>query len=1381
VLKSLGGRFRWVACQLDHLCDLPTDGARRKALKELPPTLYETYDRILRKLLPLPLEVRKIAQKTLHWIGLEKYLTVSQLCEAVSIPDTVDEMDSDDVVDEAEISRRCSSLIRKSFGGNSFEFAHFTVLEYLQNISSSSPLEFFRFSKTQATSSLLSTSFRFLTFPTFERRPLAVLAELKSMAERNERHAFYSCAARLFLRSSTNHREHKALETLLQDPEFFQYAKKLFNPEKSGIFLSWVLEGASRPHSIRFDQDQENKQTLELAMCILKPEFTPLHIAASLSQPAICRFLLDQGVDANSASDVGTPLHCAVSGPLILGAVSADASVSGLEWTGRRYRLGDWPDNVDVTLSLLLDHGADASRVWRSNSALAMAVRASLGRQDIRGLLALFRPATVIPDDVLQEFEGLDSGVPGRDKYLSSLLDGLLDKVAQFGPSTNLSRLLPCMQRIVKRRDLTLTTLPPAMQYVAGMSDKDILDAIRVTTQFDLDKDLKALLAHTAMAERKLGLHVGKVPVLHLAARNNSWRAAAILLDSGVAVDVLDNEGKTALHLCCERNHAETAKVLLDQGARIDIKSTAQGHTAWHLAARHESSNVLLLLFEFDKDSCRSLSALSGKGQTPLSCAVLSGAASTPLLILDRLERPYEQSIFQSNLPLLHSAASLGNQELFSRLIDSGVSLPQTSADGSTPLHYLRPFCTADFFKYLLSLYDPFQPRYDGKTPLELFLLHLDSQGDEDKQLENTELVDANLVRSLLPLNHTLPRAGADGIQIWEFFCVEVISRFGNFCLNRGSCGGGAASEASSYLSRSSGDDDDYDDDGHDREKERKQNLKCKRGILCSVLDALLDCGVLASFETATKKPASVPLFAALLVRKTNEDTRGTNIQCTWIVPAVSKVVSTSTFSEGTPTDSVSRELLVRAIRASEVELVSLLLKYDPDVHSPVGPESPIEAACRYSGLPTFQAVLKHVDETRVNEVRPLGHPLLHHVIDGGALSKTEKVKALIAHGAEVNLAPAAHGKISLISRAAERGHLGVVDLLLESGADPYSEDANGNTLAVSAVLTANFRLLKLLCQGEAPPVFWAKTYGLWFDDKKKVRWSPGGGCTLLHCSALCANADVMQYLMDEGLIGNLNAVSANLLTALHFAALRGNIDGVKLLLEKGADLNMRDTRGWLPLDSAFAVGDFEVARVLVEAGSKKTLIPQWIELLTSGSKDASGLDWGQRAFSPTFRLESAIVTGDLDECRAIVEKGCPIDINLPSCHGCPPLFCAVRANRPDIVSWLVSAGASPDYVGCQRHHLVFWGLAQLATHSLSSVACLDQLLTYILDCGFDAFGWHHTPLHVAVLDENIPALKTIISHIHKHEKAYRYVITLQVNQKPSLHKQETNYLGFLA
>jgi hypothetical protein len=97
MLTSYLPRFRWVACQLDHLCNLTTDRERLLALQTLPPTLYSTYDRILERLNEKGESACRLVERVLKWlsrptqgpssIGGTDFPRISarELCVAISI------------------------------------------------------------------------------------------------------------------------------------------------------------------------------------------------------------------------------------------------------------------------------------------------------------------------------------------------------------------------------------------------------------------------------------------------------------------------------------------------------------------------------------------------------------------------------------------------------------------------------------------------------------------------------------------------------------------------------------------------------------------------------------------------------------------------------------------------------------------------------------------------------------------------------------------------------------------------------------------------------------------------------------------------------------------------------------------------------------------------------------------------------------------------------------------------------------------------------------------------------------------------------------------------------------------------------------------------
>jgi hypothetical protein len=124
-------RFRWVACQLDHLGHCLTDQECRDALEALPPTLSETYGRILKR---IPRKQVPIVQMVLNFIAFaHPPLSIQLLEQAVSPSAKTRSLGPGNIIREWIISDLCSSLIRKQVGKDDshFEFAHFSVREFL--------------------------------------------------------------------------------------------------------------------------------------------------------------------------------------------------------------------------------------------------------------------------------------------------------------------------------------------------------------------------------------------------------------------------------------------------------------------------------------------------------------------------------------------------------------------------------------------------------------------------------------------------------------------------------------------------------------------------------------------------------------------------------------------------------------------------------------------------------------------------------------------------------------------------------------------------------------------------------------------------------------------------------------------------------------------------------------------------------------------------------------------------------------------------------------------------------------------------------------------------------------------------------------------------
>jgi hypothetical protein len=152
VLASLIGilliviRFRWVVCQLDMLRNCVTLPALRKALKSLPKTLDETYERILTNIdESYASDVRKLLQFLTFSPGAMK---LTGLVEVLAIDMGGEEPQfnpENRIPDPKDIITMCSTLVtmadnfgdpqtdRRSETWTTVKLAHFSVKEYLRS------------------------------------------------------------------------------------------------------------------------------------------------------------------------------------------------------------------------------------------------------------------------------------------------------------------------------------------------------------------------------------------------------------------------------------------------------------------------------------------------------------------------------------------------------------------------------------------------------------------------------------------------------------------------------------------------------------------------------------------------------------------------------------------------------------------------------------------------------------------------------------------------------------------------------------------------------------------------------------------------------------------------------------------------------------------------------------------------------------------------------------------------------------------------------------------------------------------------------------------------------------------------------------------------
>jgi ankyrin repeat protein len=175
-------------------------------------------------------------------------------------------------------------------------------------------------------------------------------------------------------------------------------------------------------------------------------------------------------------------------------------------------------------------------------------------------------------------------------------------------------------------------------------------------------------------------------------------------------------------------------------------------------------------------------------------------------------------------------------------------------------------------------------------------------------------------------------------------------------------------------------------------------------------------------------------------------------------------------------------------------------------------------------------------------------------------------------------------------ARDAER----VRRLLDEEPAHATSRDANG----VSALMQALYRLDMALVDAVKVhvtdlDVFEAAAFGdldrltaVLDHDPASVTVYSGDGFTPLHFAAFFGRFEAAQLLVARG--AEVNAFGRGWMTgtAMHSAVSRSHGDVVRILLDAGADPNVRQSAGWTPLHSSAANGDLTSVRLLLDAGA---------------------------------------------------------------------------------------------------------------------------------------------------------------------------------------------------
>ncbi|XP_044157519.1 ankyrin-2 isoform X31 [Bufo gargarizans] len=621
------------------------------------------------------------------------------------------------------------------------------------------------------------------------------------------------------------------------------------------------------------------------------------------------------------------------------------------------------------------------------------------------------------------------------------------------------------------------------------------LPALHIAARKDDTKSAALLLQndHNADVQSKMMVNrtteSGFTP-LHIAAHYGNVNVATLLLNRGAAVDFTARNGITPLHVASKRGNTNMVKLLIDRGGQIDAK-TRDGLTPLHCAARSGHDPAVELLLERGAP----LLARTKNGLSPLHMAAQGDHVECVKHLLQH-KAPVDD-VTLDYLTALHVAAHCGHYRVTKLLLDKRANPNARALNGFTPLHIACKKNRIKVMELLVKYGASIQAITEsGLTPIHVaaFMGHLNIVL---LLLQNGASPDVTNIRGETAL-HMAARAGQ----------VEVVR-----CLLRN----GALVDARA------------------REEQTPLHIASRLGKT-EIVQLLLQH--MAHPDAATTN-GYTPLHIS--AREGQVD--------------VASVLIEAGASHSMPTKKGFTPLHVAA-KYGSLDVAKLLLqrRAPPDSAGKNG-LTPLHVAAHYDNQKVAMLLLEKGASPHVSAKN--GYTPLHIA---AKKNQMQIATTLLNYGAETNILT--KQGVTPLHLAAQEGHADMVNLLLDKQANIHVGTKNGLTPLHLAAQEDKVNVSEILAK-----------HGANLDAQTKLGYTP------LIVACHYGNIKMVNFLLSHG--AGVTAKTKNGYTPLHQAAQQGHTHIINVLLQNGAKPNATTSNGNTALAIARRLGYISVVDTL--------------------------------------------------------------------------------------------------------------------------------------------------------------------------------------------------------
>ncbi|XP_046392833.1 ankyrin-3 isoform X28 [Ischnura elegans] len=720
-----------------------------------------------------------------------------------------------------------------------------------------------------------------------------------------------------------------------------------------------------------------------------------------------------------------------------------------------------------------------------------------------------------------------------------------------------------------------------------SLATEDGFTPLAVAMQQGHDKVVTVLLENDTRGKVRL-------PALHIAAKKDDCKAAALLLQNDHNPDVTSKSGFTPLHIAAHYGNENIANLLLQRGADVNY-SAKHNITPLHVAAKWGKTNMVSLLIEKGAN----IEAKTRDGLTPLHCAARSGHEQVVDMLLER-GAPISSKT-KNGLAPLHMASQGDHVDAARILLYHRAPVDEVTVDYLTALHVAAHCGHVRVAKLLLDRKaDPNARALNGFTPL-----HIACKKNRIKVVElllkHGASIEATTESGLTPL-HVASFMGCMNIVIYLIqheANPDVPTVRGETPLHLAARANQA--DIIRILLRNGA-----QVDARAREQQTPLHIASRLGNVDIVM-LLLQHG--AAVDATTKDMYTALHIAA---KEGQEEVASVLLEHGASLTATTKKGFTP---------------LHLAAKYGKMKVARLLLQRD----------APVDAQGKNGVTPLH--VASHYDHQNValllldkgaspHATAKNGHTPLHIA---ARKNQMDIATTLLEYGAKANAESKAG--FTPLHLSSQEGHTDMSTLLIEHQADPNHKAKNGLTPLHLCAQEDRVNVATILVKNGAE-----------VDAKTKAGYTP------LHVACHFGQINMVRFLLQHGV--DVNSATSAGYTPLHQAAQQGHVLIINLLLESRASPNAVTNQGQTALSIAQKLGYISVVETL------KVVTETVITTTTTITTEEKYRVMAPETMQETFMSDSEDEGGEdtmlsdqpyryltVDEMKSLGDDSLPIDV----------------------------------------------------------------------------------------------------------------------------------------